>query len=428
MHALLVALGSHGDVHPFVGIGLGLRARGHRVTIIANEHFQPLIERVGLEFAASASDAHYRGALADPLLWDSKRATPYVLRLVADQIRPVYEEILKRYVPGETVVAAGSLGFGARIAQDAHGIPTATIHLQPLDFRSAHEFPAVPGVGLPRRMPKWGRRLAYRLIDMLVIDRHVCPAINALRAELGLGKISRLLNGWWNSPTRVLGLFPDWFAPPQPDWPAQTVLTGFPLYDEAGITPMDAELSRFLETGEKPVAFTPGSAMWQGHAFFATAAEACRSAGVRGILLSRYPDHIPQSLPPGVIHVPYAPFSELLPHCAALVHHGGIGTSAQALGAGVPQILMPMSHDQPDNAARLSRAGVARVLPPRIFTTERLARTLKDLLADPEVRQACARLAAKVRESDGVAAACDQIEGLAFSPAPSQGALTPGEG
>jgi UDP:flavonoid glycosyltransferase YjiC (YdhE family) len=261
-------------------------------------------------------------------------------------------------------------------------------------------------------MPKWGRRVAYRLIDMLVIDRHICPAINALRAELGLGKISRLLNGWWNSPMRVLGLFPDWFAPPQPDWPAQTVLTGFPLYDEAGTTPMDAEVSRFLESGEKPVAFTPGSAMWQGHAFFATAAEACRAAGLRGILLSRHRDHIPLSLPPGVIHAHYAPFSELLPHCAAIVHHGGIGTSGQALAAGVPQILMPMSHDQPDNAARLVRAGVARVLPPRIFTTDRLGRTLTDLLADPAAREACPRYAKRVRENDAIAAACDQIERL----------------
>jgi rhamnosyltransferase subunit B len=412
MHALLVALGSHGDVHPFVGIGLGLRARGHRVTIIANEHFQPLIEQVGLEFAASASDAHYRGALADPLLWDSKRATPYVLRLVADQVRPVYDQIIRMYVPGETVVAAGSLGFGARIAQDAHGIPTATVHLQPLDFRSSHEFPAVPGRGLPRRMPKWGRRLAYRLIDMLIIDRHICPSINALRAELGLGKVSRLINGWWHSPTRVLGLFPDWFARPQPDWPAQAVLTGFPLYDEAGATPMDDDLRRFLASGDKPVAFTPGSAMWQGHAFFAAAAEACRSAGLRGILLSRHRDHIPQSLPPGVIHAPYAPFSELFPHCAAAVHHGGIGTSAQALRAGLPQILMPMSHDQPDNADRLARAGVARVILPHLFTADRVARTLRDLLADPSVPDACGRCAAKVHQTDGISAACTQIERL----------------
>jgi UDP:flavonoid glycosyltransferase YjiC (YdhE family) len=121
--------------------------------------------------------------------------------------------------------------------------------------------------------------------------------------------------------------------------------------------------------------------MWQGKQFFRTSIEACRRINRRGVLLTRHAEQIPQNLPDGIIHVPYAPFSQLLPHVAALVHHGGIGTSAQAMRAGVRQLVTPMAHDQFDNAARLKRLGVARVLPYPRYTARRAARELRKLIS-----------------------------------------------
>src|SRR5262249_34229253 len=158
---------------------------------------------------------------------------------------------------------------------------------------------------------------------------------------------------WWHSPQLVIGMFPQWFAQPQPDWPKQTVLSGFPLYDEPEITPIDAELESFLRAGEPPIAFTPGSAMWAAEEYFEQGVQTCIRWNRGGLLLTRHRDHFPARLPPGVIHVHYAPFSDLLPRCAGFVHHGGIGSSAQALAAGVPQLVTPFAHDQPDNAFRL---------------------------------------------------------------------------
>jgi UDP:flavonoid glycosyltransferase YjiC (YdhE family) len=209
-------------------------------------------------------------------------------------------------------------------------------------------------------------------------------------------------------------MFPEWFAPRQPDWPKQTVLTGFPLFDERGHAELPGELQNFLndKPDDPPIAFTPGSAMFFGHGFFQAAAEACRMIGRRGILLTRHSEQVSASLPPGVIHVPYAPFSELLPRAAALVHHGGIGTTAQGLAAGVPQLIMAMSHDQFDNALRVKRLNAGDSIKRRAFRAAHVAEKLKRLLEDPIIRQGCRDVAARFEGVDALAQTCDVLEGL----------------
>jgi rhamnosyltransferase subunit B len=193
-----------------------------------------------------------------------------------------------------------------------------------------------------------------------------------------------------HSPELVIGLFPEWFCPPPPDWPPQVRLTGFPLWDEREIEAMAGEVYDFVNApGGAPIVFTPGSANHHAHDLFAAAVDACRRLGVRGMLLSRYREHVPANLPDTIRHVDYAPFSELFPLAAAVVHHGGIGTSAQALAAGTRQLITPMAHDQFDNAARLVKLEVARSLPARRVTGRRLARELKALLEDRAYHVRC---------------------------------------
>ena len=168
-------------------------------------------------------------------------------------------------------------------------------------------------------------------------------------------------------------------------------LTGFPLYDEGDVAPLSADLQRFLEAGDPPIAFTPGSANWQGRHFLTESAGACRLLGRRGILLTRHREHVPDPLPPGVIHVDFAPFSRLLPRCAAVVHHGGIGSAAQGLAAGVPQLAMPMAHDQLDNATRLKRLGVARWVAQKAFGHRALQRRSANYSHRPACGEAARR-------------------------------------
>jgi UDP:flavonoid glycosyltransferase YjiC (YdhE family) len=249
--------------------------------------------------------------------------------------------------------------------------------------------------------------------DWLVIDPTVAPKLNEFRASKGLPPVRRVLRDWWHSPDRVIGMFPAWFAPPQPDWPAQTRLTGFPLYDEGGVHALPEQLKKFLASGEPPIAFTPGSAMLHAAEFFRSAVKACNRLGRRGILLTRHPEQIPARLPDSVIHVNFAPFSELLPRVAALVHHGGTGTSSQALAAGVPQLVTPMTHDQPDNANRLNRLGVAEVVPFTRFTARRATAAIRRLLADPQRATRCRDVQSRFVGVDALEQTCDLVEQLA---------------
>lgn len=413
LHVALVAVGSHGDVHPFIGIGLRLLGRGHRVTLLANGHFESLTRRNGLDFLPLGTDTEYRELIADPDLWNSRKAFYVVARGLIDVLDRVYAHLqrLHQQEGDRLVVAGSSLALGARVAQEKLGIPLATVHLAPAVFQSIYDTPKYPGLFVPVIAPKWFRKILYVLINRL-IDGVLAKPVNAYRASLGLPATRGMLKQYWHSPQRVLAMFPEWYAAVQPDWPMNAKNIGFPLYDERGLTPISEDLERFLNDGPPPIAFTPGSAMFQGQAFFAASAEACRLLGRRGLLLSRHAGHIPPHLPPGVIHVPYAPFSELLPRCAALVHHGGIGTSAQALAAGTPQLIQPFAHDQPDNAFRLKKIGVARSLAPRKYKPYAVARELATLIGSPDVTRACAQAAARLRGNDAIDQACNAIESL----------------
>lgn len=411
MHAILVAIGSAGDVHPFVGIGLGLAAHGHRVTLVAAGYFEPLARKVGFEFAPVFSTDEFLALLQNPLAWHRFRGFIECFRAgVLPTFEPVYRAIAERYVPGETVVVASTLALGARCAQEKLDVPLVTVHLSPSVFRSDYQNAVLPGMFLPYWLPTALKRSQYWLADTLVIERLMREPLNEFRASIGLGPVKGVLAGWHNSPQRIVALFPSWFASPQPDWPRQTVLAGFPLYDERDVSPLDEELLSFLSSGERPIVFTPGSAMRHGRHFFEAAAEACLLLGRRGILLTRFNEQVPSDLPGDVRHFSYAPFSQLLPRAAALVHHGGIGTLSQGFAAGLPQLVMPMSFDQPDNAARLKRMGAGLALPRRRFRSAIVATALAQLLDSAEIAARCREIAGRIIPNRAVEMACEVIE------------------
>jgi rhamnosyltransferase subunit B len=413
MDVLLIPMGSAGDMHPLIGLGVAMRDRGHHVTMVANPYFEQMVSRAGLEQVALGTREMFEDTLSAPELWQPRKAFVYVAQHgIIPGLRIVYDLIAERYVPGKTVVLAGTMSMGARVAQEKLGVPTISIHLQPGVIRSLIRPSVFKGMFMPPWSPTWYKRLMFWLSDTLVVDRIVCPELNTFRKELGLPPVRHILADWVHSPLLTLGLFPDWYGMPQADWPKQLVMTGFPLFDERTSHPLSPDLQEFLDEGP-PLAFTPGSAMTQGDDFFKASVEACKLLNRRGLLLTRHVEQIPPDLPPTVRHFAYAPFSQLLPHCAALIYHGGIGTAAQGLAAGIPHLVMPLAHDQHDNADRLRQLGVGRSLERHAYQGEAVARELRVLLDSPEVAIHCQDYADRIRRDKPLENACKAIEAVA---------------
>lgn len=389
---LILAVGSAGDVYPFIVIGQALRTRGHDVTLVATANFQARVEAAGLRFVSGLSQLELDASVLDPDLWHPVKGFATIWKHMARHLPGAYAQQLALVKEAPTLIVASTLGLTGRLLQEAQGVPLVTVHLAPSCFLTAHDTSVRRGLRWPRSWPRWAVRLVLALVERLMLDPVVRPDINRLRATLNLAPVRRVMSRWLHSPQQVICAFPAWFAAPQPDWPPNTVCTGFPRMP-ASEGQCEPALQRFIDAGTAPIVVTPGSAMAHGGLFIARALAAAASLGLRVVVVTPYREQLPAALPAGVHHAAYAPFDLLAPQAAAFVHHGGIGTSATVLAAGKPQLIVPFAFDQPDNAARLRRLGVAATVlpdaPPRAWT-----RALAGLLDDPAVAAACARVAA----------------------------------
>lgn len=393
MNILILAVGSYGDVLPLVGLGREFCSRGHTVTLFTNGHFGNLIQQAGLNFVALGSADEYDAMADNPTLWHPRKGWRLLMkRLVSGALEDSYRLLKSKVIQGNTIMISSSLGFAARLLQETQYLPHVTVHFSPGVFHSAHQSPKIPGLSLPDWLPVPFKQGIWKFLDHTMMDPVVKSKLNRFRHQLGLPSVSRIFHDWLHSPDLVLGLFPEWFAAPQADWPSQTSITGFPLFDNVQGRSLPFEVQEFLGQDSPPLVFTPGSAMKHGRRFFAEAARACQLSGHRGILLTRYPEQLPPTLPKELKHFSYVPLSQLLPHAAALIHHGGIGTCSQALRAGIPQVIQPLAFDQFDNAARVKRLGAGTMISKRSFRASRIAQHLQAMLSSPDMKTQCRKL------------------------------------
>ncbi|MFN0079479.1 MAG: glycosyltransferase [Prosthecobacter sp.] len=374
---LLLPFGSAGDVFPFIWLGRQLKARGHRVRLITACLFEENVRNAGLEFIALGKAEDFEAMIHDPRIWQAGTGTKLVFDFAAKSVEPYLTAI--ESCGHVDLMLAPMTAFAARLAREKHGIPLITVHLQPAVFMSVHETPLLhPALRWLRRMPVWFKRLLFALPNP--VDFFALPKVRRICMANGVKPPRSLWRDWWDSPDGVLVLFPEWFAKPQPDWPVNLLQWTFPLEDLAKEQALKPELQAFLAAAERVVVFTPGSANVQASRFFAVAAKAVEQIGCRAVFVTREPKQVPANLPANILTVDFAPFSTLLQHATAFVHHGGIGTMSQGFAAGVPQLIMAMAHDQPDNADRLERLGAGIGLSVRQFTPERVTAALSRLL------------------------------------------------
>jgi rhamnosyltransferase subunit B len=226
---VLTPVGSAGDVHPFVGVGRALRERGHDVTVITSEPFRSVAENAGLRFAGTLTKEEFDRLTNNPDIWHPRKGMQVVMQAITQWMRDGYELLQPLYEPGRTLLVGHAFSLSTRVFQELHGVRAVTLHLAPSAFRTLHQMPVFRAGSDLSGLPTPLKRLMWWIADRVYVDPYITPELNRWRAELRLPPVHRPFTEWVHSPQGVIGLFPDWFAPPQPDWPASVRLTGFPL-------------------------------------------------------------------------------------------------------------------------------------------------------------------------------------------------------
>jgi UDP:flavonoid glycosyltransferase YjiC (YdhE family) len=413
---VITTFGSSGDVHPYIGLAIALKARGHAPVIATSEYYRPKVERAGIAFASvrpvfDPTDSSVVEPIMDPV-----RGGEFLVREVAMlNLRETHAD-LRAIARDADLLITHPLTFAGPIVANEREMPWVSTVLAPMSFFSAHELPvfaAAPSTHAARHLGLSATRSIIHMAKLAA--RHWADPARALRAELGLPEAPDPIFEGQHSPHAVLAMFSSVLGDPQPDWPPHTSVTGNIFYDGAPSGELPRTLEQFLADGPPPVVFTLGtSAVGAAGRFYEYSAAAARQLGVRAVLLI---GHDPRNMPPlplpdGIFACGYAPYSALFPRAAAVVHQGGVGTTAQALRAGKPMLVVPHAHDQPDNAFRVERLGVARILYPKRYTVPRVVETLGALLADRGVARAANATGARVRAEDGPGTASDRIEAV----------------
>ena len=406
-HIVLNTFGSFGDLHPYLALALGLKARGHNPVIATSAVYRRKVEAEGIRFAPVRPDV---GDLLNrpefvKRLWHPRRGTEYLIRdYLIPQVRESFED-LRAACQGADLLLTHAAAYAGPLVGEHLQIPWLSVALQPAAFFSASDPMVIPAVPTLRHLYPLGPsvfRLLMRVAEWKM--RKWIEPIQKLRQELGLPAASRHpVTGGAFSPFGSLALFSKHFAKPQADWPPHTTQTGFVFYDQlgegvpgVGSTKRQSReaLCHFLDNGPPPVLFTLGSsAVMQAGSFFKESTAAAQKLNVRAIMLVGNSDREQ-------------------PKVVAIVHQGGIGTTAQGLRAGCPTLVVPWAHDQPDNAERLQKLGVGRTVPRWRYRAKRIARELNRLLNDKSYADRAKQIGAQIASENGLSSACDAIEAV----------------
>jgi rhamnosyltransferase subunit B len=410
---ILNTFGSFGDIHPYMAIAMQLQRRGHAPVVATMEIYREKVEGVGLEFAPvrpnfpqpKEQDAELIEKIMEP------KTGPRFLTegVIFPAVRDSYADLLKAVEGADLLITHPASPAGPLLGRKT-GMPWISTVLAPLSFYSAYDPPVPPFWQWTRKLSVLGPGVMEFLLG-LTKSTYKAKAVTKFRDELGLSDTGNPMFEGQHSPTRVLALFSEVFAKPQPDWPKQTEITGFCFYDGHHETTFPPELTRFLENGAPPIVFTLGSsAVWVARDFFRESIEAAKRLGRRAVLLIGDERNMPHALPEGIIAVDYVPYQSLLPKARAVVHHGGVGTTSQGLLAGVPTLIVPFAFDQSDNAEHARKLGTSRTLYRSNYFAPRAANELNELLRQPAYARSALEVSRRLQTEDGPGRAADVIE------------------
>jgi rhamnosyltransferase subunit B len=408
---VITSFGSLGDIYPYLALAQRLRQRGHDAIMATSPYYRQLIEGEEVAFCPIRPDVNPEDRGLIRRLMESTRGPEILVReCLLPYLRQSYSDLTAAAL-GADLLVTHPITFAGPLVAEQYRIPWVSTVLSPMSFFSVYDlpvFPAMPWLARLYRLRPGVSRLLLRLGKWMT--RLWTEPVRQLRAELELPARGDPLYEGQFSPGLTLALFSGILATPQPDWPPRTQVTGFVFHDEPNRLP--PEVARFLDAGPAPLVFTLGSsAVHTAGSFYQESLEAVRRLGCRAVLLvGTDPQNHPQKpLPGGVLAVPYAPHGSLFPRAQVIIHQGGIGTTAQALRARRPMLVVPHAFDQPDNALRVVKLGVARTLSPKHYVATRVATQLQAILAEPRYAQRAVVVGRRVETEGGDQQACDAI-------------------
>ncbi len=410
---VLAPYGSLGDLHPFLALAIELRTRGHDIKITTLEPFREKIATLGFDFTPMRPEFSPEDKATAKIVMDAKKGTEKLLReYMFPHLFEMYEDLLAATADADLLIS-GEIVFAAASVAEKRDLKWISTTLAPLSLFSVYDANVYPNaqwlqhfnfLGTPfHKTVFWAMsRVVKNWLEpyrefrrKIVLDENHDPIIE--------DKHSKLLN---------LAMFSKVLGKPQPDWHSPTLQTGFCFYDgQKDLGKMPPELEKFLDAGEPPIVFTLGSAaVMDAGDFFEQSIEAAKLLNKRAVLLYGIFNQPPHGLDDKRVAFDYAPYSQIFPRAGAVVHQGGVGTTAQVLKAGVPALMMPFSHDQPDNAARCKRLGVAEIISRDDYKAENAAEELRKIFANVSYNANAERLKRIIETERGTQTACDAIE------------------
>lgn len=406
-HIVIYALGTGGDIDPMVALGIELLRRGYSVSFLSNDYFQPRIVAAGCEFISVGTIEQYHQGNS-VTAWEPRNHADNFEYYHAPAFEPAFNYV-KSLAGTNTLVLALGEENGARVAAEKCSIPFIKMILSPNLIFSAYSPPAPMKWAIPARIPRFivrfllrrNRKTRFKVFFRVEHTQTYLATRKRLGCPLTFQTESAAL--------LQIGFFPEWFGMPAKDWPKNLKLVGFPLQNLASMNSR-SELDAFIEQQGAPLIFTSGTGVKDVAELFTEGRKICEQLQVPGVFVGGASGAELLQGSSLCLHLDYIDFEYALAKALAIIHHGGMGTTAQAIKAGIPQLIRPIKYDQPDNADRIYKLGLGTYVMPEKFKAEQVAPMLGNMLQKAKNSKALRHYSADVNNSSAIVNACDLIE------------------
>jgi MGT family glycosyltransferase len=412
LRILICTIGTYGDVNPSVVLAKELQSRGIEVEFATTSEYRELAAKNNLSFVPLNAKTGMEDPALSKLILNPKKGLEATIRKVfMPALRDTYHDLEESTLKADLIISSILL-YAVPILAEKYNKPWASMILQPFAIASAYE-PSILGMAprLSMQLRRLGPRMNGWLISLLnKATRSWWAPLAKFRKELGLPSGKNPIFEWQYSSLYNLAMFSDRFGSAQPDWPKKLKICGFPFLDSVD-EPLDKKVENFLLAGESPITFTLGSAaVLVDDEFYKICYRVSEKLNRRAVLVAGpHAEKLAPHLPSSIIALNWASFPGLFSQSLAVIHPGGIGTTAQALRAGIPQLVVPFTNDQFDNAYRVKKMGCGRVIFRKKLTEKSLKRELELLISDNKIKERAKREGDFIREERGVKNAADAI-------------------